>query len=439
MVELSPVRRICMLLQVFKSWIWLQRTQWMRKEQLNSIQCEKLRKTVLDASREVPFYNKLYRQAGVDVDGVVNVGDIRKLPPITQLEFRKTPIQDRTARDADVNSCALGSSSGTTGMPVTVLEDPYSAAYREALMLRFLRAYGVRPWDRIARGRYVSAPIHQGRLAEKHGLWRLIRRKYVKQRFFTDFDDQLQFLTECKADILIAFSSYCRALARHCENRGKELNFRLVVTGGDLLDDSTRKLISDRFQAEVFDHYGIEEVGGSIAWECPTHSGYHINSESLLLEFLRNGEPVSAGETGELYVTCFYRKATPVVRYFTGDLAQRVDDDCSCGRGLPLVRNIEGRVLDYIITTEGRHVSPHQVLNTLTDTYGVEQFKVTQREDLSIKVRIKTDVTQADRTVQDVQKRCTELFGKTPLDVIVVEKMEAEPGKYRIVESRATN
>jgi phenylacetate-CoA ligase len=237
----------------------------MTREQLTGIQSERLQKTVRDAFHKVPFYGRLYREAGVDVENIVNVSELTRLPLLTHNDFARASLQDRTAKDVDASTCALGSTSGTTGMPLTVLEDPYSAAYREALMIRFLWAYGVRPTDRIARGRYVSRPIHHGRLAERRGLWGLLRGRYVKQRFFTDFDDQSAFLSKCKADILIAFSSYCKALARHCEEKNRELNFRIVVTAGDLLDESTRNLIAERFQAEVFDNYGIEEVGGSIA------------------------------------------------------------------------------------------------------------------------------------------------------------------------------
>jgi phenylacetate-CoA ligase len=145
---------------------------------------------------------------------------------------------------------------------------------------------------------------------------------------------------------LIGSVYYCKQLAEQCERMGKSLSFRMVLTSGDLMDDSTRRLIADSFgAAEVFDNYGIEEVGGSVAWECAEHYGYHVNSESLVVEFLRDGQPVTAGESGDVYVSCFHRKATPILRYFTGDRARRVDDDCPCGRGLHLIREIEGNGL----------------------------------------------------------------------------------------------
>jgi len=424
-----------MFLEVLRNWAWLQRTQWMNRDELERIQAERLRETALYAYQKVQFYNELYGAANVSINSIRQANDISKLPTITRTDLQKTSLQDRTAVDVDVDSCVVNRTSGTTGLSITMLEDPYSAAYREALMLRFLWAYGVRPDDRIVKGRYSRGAKY---LAEGPGLWGLIRRKIVKQRFFIDFNDQHEFFSRHKPDVLIAGVHYCRALARHCESVGKSLGFRIVVTFGEIVDDPTRKLIADSFGAKVFDSYGIEEVGGSIAWECPTHSGYHINAESLVVEFLRNGESVVAGETGDVYVTCFHRRATPIIRYFTGDRARYVDDDCPCGRGLPLMREIQGRIMDFILTSDGQHVSPNLVLRTLRDTLGVEQFKVTQNEDLSIEVRIKTGTKEIETILRNVEQRCKGLFGETPLNVRPVDEMDSSGPKYRVVESRAS-
>jgi len=148
---------------------------------------------------------------------------------------------------------------------------------------------------------------------------------------------------------------------------------------------------------------------------------------------------MASGESGELYVTCFHRKATPIIRYPTGDIARRLDDDCPCGRGLPMLREIQGRTLDYILTNAGRHVSPHVVLNVLTDTPGVDQFKITQKEDLSIEVRIKTDMSETEPILKDVTHRCSELFGETPLDVKLVDRIDITGPKFRTVESKASS
>jgi phenylacetate-coenzyme A ligase PaaK-like adenylate-forming protein len=430
-----------MLLEVLRDWAWLQRTQWMNAGELEQIQTEKLRETVIHAYQKVPFYNRLYQALDLPINSSMRLKDLSQFPTTTRIDLQATPLRERTAVDAEVDSCTVIKSSGTTGKPISTLEDLYSATYREALMLRFLWAYGVRPLDRIVRGRYWKTPVGDQtttHVAETKGLWGFLRRRIVRQRYFTNFSDQYQFLSRSKPDVLIAGVYYCRALAEHCERAGKSLRFRIILTSGDIIDSATKKLIEDSFRAEVFDNYGIEEVGGSVAWECPEHFGYHINSESLLLEFLRNEESVGPGESGEVYVTCFHRKATPIIRYFTGDHARYVNDECPCGRGLSLIREIEGRSMDFIVTSNGGHVSPHVVLKVLTEIDGVKQFKVTQSKGLSIEIRIMTDAREPDRIIRNVQQHCKELFNDTFVDVKHVDKIDTD-SKFRIVESQATN
>jgi phenylacetate-CoA ligase len=243
-------------------------------------------------------------------------------------------------------------------------------------------------------------------------------------------------LAKLKPDVLMADSAYCRALARLSEITEKSLSFRFVVTSSAVLDPSTRKFIGDKFQAEVYDHYGIEEVGGSIAWECPTHSGYHTNAESLLLEFLSNGEPVQAGEAGEVCVTSFHRIATPIIRYLDGDIAIQVNDECNCGRGLPLIREIQGRAMDFIASENGKYISPMAIVAALQNTPGVDQFKVTQREDYSIEIQAAIYRGDPEVVTQEVRRRCYLLFGIMPFNVSLVGKIEGSQGrKYRVVES----
>jgi phenylacetate-CoA ligase len=223
------------------------------------------------------------------------------------------------------------------------------------------------------------------------------------------------------------------------EETGRNLTLDRAISLGDLLDDATRKQITTTLAAEVYDIYGMNEVG-EIAWECPTRSGYHINAESVTLEFLQNGEPVAAGETGEMHVTCFNRTATPIIRYSTGDMATSIGDDCPCGRGLPLLKGIQGRVMDFIRTKNGRFITPYVVIKSIQGAFGVEQFKVIQDDDYSVEVFIETSETRIKQVLQDVEMRCSKVLGGLSINVRLVDSIENGKGpKYRLVESRLIN
>lgn len=390
------------------------------------------------AYQKVPFYRRLYDEAGVDMSSLLDVEGITKLPVLIKSQMRSTSLEERTASDADVKACSQLSTSGMTGPPVTILEDRYSATIRDALTLRYLWAYGVRPGNRICR---LSLNPKTGtgyyfRLADQSGLYGFIRRKSSKQlSWATDINDHIDFFSTWKPAVIISSPSYYRALARVCETTDRSISFRKIISSFEMLDPSTRRLLEEKFNAEVFDHYGTEETG-PLAWECPTHLGYHINSDSVIMEFLRGGKPVAQGNQGEVCVTAFHRLATPVIRYFTDDVAVPSDDGCPCGRNLPMMKAIEGRIYDFILTTDGRNISPWSVIYHLERFAHLDEYKIIQERDLSIKVLLKIVDQPTYQALKDIEQGCKDLFGETPFRLELTDRIE-EKHKFRPVESHA--
>lgn len=423
-----------MLLQVLMNWRWLNKSQWLSRDQLYKIQARKLREIVARAYEGTVFYRRLY---GVNRPVITSVQDIKKLPIITKDDVRKASLEDRTTRGTDINKCIRKTTSGTTGVPVTILEDPYSAAYLEGLHLRRLWSYGVRPWHRIFR--VVVGPVEKAfteNIADMAGIWGRIRTNRVTRLSSSgEIHDHLRIFKERRASVLFAPPSYFRALKEVCESRETRLNLKIAVTWGELLDMKTRRMISDFFDAEVFDGYGCTEVApiGGLAWECPTHTAYHINIDSVVLEFLRDGEDVQPGEAGEVVATSLFRQATPMIRYYLGDKATPIDDECPCGRGLPLLKNIEGRIVDSIIRPDGGYISPFTVMHTLQEVENLDQFRVIQRGNHSIEVQVKA-ASNIDKVLEAVDERCRILFRGMHYSIKLVQSIEPEKGKkFKIV------
>ena len=422
-------------IQVLRNWVWLRRSQWFDRKQLAEIQTKKLRQIVNHAYRKVSFYRQLYGGTNLDFSNI-DLHGVSRLPLVTKQRFRETPLRQRTAVDANIVRCRPVYTSGSTGIPLKVMEEPQCMAHEEALSLRSMWAEGVRPFDKVCKVYRTVPPF----LNETNLLTRWLKSKFYRHLPTTDLiSEHVNLCSAWKPHVLIASPWYYRALTRFLEENGKSLAFERTISSGDLLDDATRNRITSAIQADVFDSYGLNEVG-EVAWECPTHSGYHINAESLLVEFLRDGEPVAAGEPGEVYVTSFCRTATPIIRYSTGDVATPIDDICPCGRGLPLLKNIQGRIADFIQWEDGHLMSPHEVTDDLQLTFGVEQFRVVQQSDLSIVVYVKTSQKQTDEVSHDLERRCKHLFGNLPVSIQLVDRFEDEKGpKFRLVESRLAN
>jgi len=425
-----------MLLEVLRNWRWLSQSQWLSREELVDIQGEKLRAIVSHAYHRTAFYKRLY---GVTCPEIRSSGDVKKLPILFKEELRKVPLEDRAAAGTDLRKCVRKTTSGTTGTPITILEDPKSAAYLEGLHLRRLWSYGVRPWHRIFR--IVAGPAEKvltQNIADIAGFWGRIRTsRLARLSSADDIRDHLRVFIEKRASVLIAPPSYFRALHDVCESMEARIDLKVAVTWGELLDLKTRRMISDFFGAEVYDGYGCTEVApiGGLAWECPTHTAYHINIDSVLLEFLKDGEDVASGESGEVVATSLFRWATPIIRYYLGDKATPIDDECPCGRGLPLLRNIEGRVVDSVKRPSGEYISPYTIMFTLQDIQGLRQFKIIQRSDYSIEVQLGID-GDIDKVLREVDEKCRELFSGLSYDIRVRDTIEHDTGrKFKLVES----
>jgi len=424
-----------MMWRVLSNWAWLQRSQWLSKDELTKIQTQKLKETVYHAYRNVPFYQQLYRAKALDPASITDLRSITKLPTITKEDLTNSSLQDRVAVDYDINSCVRRTTSGSTGVPTAILLDYGSLCYRPALWLRKFWVYGWRPQSKVC----ISIPGEAGTalFSSMRGLLGFLLRYRIKELpLAAEARDNLDFILAWKPDLLATPTSHFRALIRLGEEGERFPVLKIALPMSEMLDSSIKKLISDKFQADVFETYGLAEVGG-VAWECPTRSGQHINAESLIVEFLKDGEPVGSGESGEVCVTDLYNRATPLIRYRVGDMAVPLDEECGCDRGLPLLRNLEGRVLDHIITEDGRQVSPFTIMRGFEGIPGIAQYKVTQKRDHSIEVLVRSSETKAEAVLQLVQERCMELFPGTPVSIRAVDAIQTpkEPAKLRIVES----
>jgi phenylacetate-CoA ligase len=150
-------------------------------------------------------------------------------------------------------------------------------------------------------------------------------------------------------------------------------------------------MIEEAFRCPVFDRYGCREFG-NIAHECGQHNGYHINVERFVIEILNDhGKPVEPGESGEIIVTDLDNYGFPFIRYRTGDMAVASARICSCGRGLPLLKSIEGRVFDVVKAPNGNRIAGTFWTLALRSVPGVKHFQIEQISIDQLIVRIVKD------------------------------------------------
>jgi phenylacetate-CoA ligase len=146
-------------------------------------------------------------------------------------------------------------------------------------------------------------------------------------------------------------------LAKYLERNGAVgyVTPKVILTTAETLLDNQRDVIERIFKTKVYNQYASTE-GAPFITECE-YGNLHINPESGIFEFLKpDNTPADFGEIGQLVVTSFLTKAMPLIRYKIGDLAIKKAGDCDCGRKMPLVEKIVGRVEDMLYTKQRGYV-----------------------------------------------------------------------------------
>ena len=326
----------------------LNKTQWLGPRDIESLQRRNLRCLIKHAFETVPYYRRLFREAGLVPDNIREPKDLVKLPILTKQELRK---EFRNMVSTVVNPNTLRAcQSGGTGDPVRFFTTKDSFSWEVAAEFRAYEWAGYKLGDKCFT--FWGSPID---LAKSESLVKrfaeILERRFMADTFVISEEVLARFtylLRRFKPRIIRGYASSVFMMAKYLkENDVVDVRPNAVITAAETLHDSMRKTIEDAFQCPVFDYYGSREVG-AIAAECQEHKGYHISAENVVVEFERDGEPVGSGEKGIMLLTDLRNFGMPLIRYRIGDVGVPSEETCSCGRGLPMMSSIEGRVSDFM-------------------------------------------------------------------------------------------
>ena len=411
----------------------LRRNLRLSSEELIDLQGRKLASVVRHAYEHVLYYRRLLDKVGLRPTDIRSPDDLRALPVTTKEVLRDQPRQELVAPRKDGARYVSVTTSGTTGMPIQILFSRQEHWLKSLVTIRAYMETGYRLTDR-------QAVVSRRRDEEENRWWfqgwGIFRKHHVC--VFDDLDTQLAKLLNARPQHIHGYPSALKFLAQALNERSiTDVRPRVVCTGAEVLDTETRETIQQGFDAPVLDLYGAVEFG-NIAWECPTGAGYHINSDSVLVEFLVDGRPARPGERAELVCTSLFGYSMPFIRYSLGDMAAPLTGTCSCGRALPLMGPVDGRLADLIVLPSGRGISPTALAATLERIPGIRQYQVTQDTATHIVVRIVPDVGFSSMTVAEVEIRCRRTVAEEArVTVVATESLPLEPsGKFRVIKAK---
>jgi phenylacetate-CoA ligase len=410
----------------------LERTQWCSLDELEALQSAALGRLIDHARTNTSHYREL-----------APVRDVKALPLLTR-EAAAASLEARRSSAAPLPEISK-MTSGSSGRPLAFAYDRGSEYWRQATKLRGYGWAGYRPGDRSLHFWGTLGAIYdQPRLRRlKAELDHRLRREVYfdcTDRSAAALDRAIQVIKRLKPTAMLCYAQAGAALARHVVATGqRDWETIPVICGAERLFAADRAVLTEAFGPAIFETYGSREVM-LIAAECPAHAGMHLSMENLIVELLvRDGERTRAaepGEIGEVVVTDLHNYGAPFIRYVTGDLAiASRPGKCDCGRALPRLESVEGRVTDTLRDSAGQAVSG-LLFNVIFSVLAreVEEFQVVQRADRSIDLKL-VPLPAFDGGVLDVLRQSCQRFlpGVGVRTELVTEIPLGANGKRRVV------
>lgn len=418
----------------------LEKTQWLPPEELKSRQWEKLERMVRHAGARCPFYRDRFAASELD-PARFSLEDFQRLPSLTKTDIRSHAPRLR-AQGMEGTPIRPGRTGGSTSVPLEFVVDEASIRRKAACAIRHNAWAGWHPGDKTAMvwGATDTSSTFKLRMRNL-----VLDRRFALDTLRLDEGMMHAFARRLKDDrprVVYGHSHSTYIMACFMQKHGYTApTVKTVVSTSTVLADVERAGIENVFHCKVFDRYGCEETS-LISSECDRHEGMHINADHLYVEFLQDGRPVRPGECGEIHLTDLTNVAMPFIRYKVEDAGTPTSHSCSCGRGLPMMEKVQGRVADFIVTPDGRVIFGVSILDNFTAKFmGLERVQIIQDLIDHLVVKIVRGDGFDEAVVRGFEDRIPEFFGKEMrYDLEFVDEIPREPsGKYRFTISKIPN
>jgi len=407
------------------------------------LQSKRVRALVKHAFENVELYRCKYKQAGIRPQDIQTIDDMEKLPVITRQDLVDGFPRAILANNFRSEDCRLVATSGSTGTPLRVFKD--RALLRGNALTVVLANMVLGRQARVNVGANILAievdspsSLESVILEEVARLPRFLSKSFRPLDAIQDSHEHIRVLDECRPDILFAYPSNLRNMAITVREEGLRVHQpKIITSSAELLDDHTRRTISSVFKGEMLNFYASTE-GGLMAMECSQHRGMHIISSRAVLELVRDGKAVPPGVPGTVVVTNLSNWSTPIIRYSgMGDVAVFESEPCPCGDKQPVLRMVEGRLVDSLVLSDGRLVHPFTLTLALEDVPMIAKFQIVQECLDSVKVLIVPETRSDGRQeiCEKTQQNLREFLGdKVQITVDLVREIpeSSQPGFHTV-------
>jgi phenylacetate-CoA ligase len=421
---------------------WNREIETAERSRIEQLQLGRLRQTVAWALRTV-FYRKRLAQAGIQgPDDIRSLQDLQRLPYTTKDDLRLSFPRGLLAVDMR-EVIRIHSSSGTTGIPTVVYFARDDVENWTDLLARSIVGTGATDSDvfqnMMTYGMFTGGlGLHYG--AERVGMTVIpIGGGNTKRQIQTMKDFQTTVLHITPSYLLHIHSK----LGEDGIARG-DLALRKAFIGAEPHSENTRRKLQELLQIDAYNSYGLSELNGpGVAFECVCKQDMHVWEDAYIAEVIdpSTGAVRQEGEEGELVLTNLVRRATPMLRYRTRDLAFLYPPGCACGRTHRRLSRILGRTDDMLIIN-GVNVFPSQIeerimkIPEVATNYQIHIDKKGALDRLTVKVEIYPKLFLGE--VAKLEALRQKIVEELRASIVVSPLVELhEPGALPVFEGKA--
>lgn len=412
----------------------------MSRDQIESLQFERLRWSLHYAYENVPAYKELYDNHGVHPGDFKELDDL-KLFPYTDKEFlRKAyPFKAFAVPMSDLRR--IHASSGTTGQPTVVGYTENDLTTWASLVARCFRFSGIKPGQKVHNA--YGYGLFTGGLGAHAGAERLGTAVIPMSGGQTE--KQIQLIRDFEPDAILSTPTYLLTIADGFRKLGidpKETSLKTAVLGAEPWTEEMRHEIEKTFGTlKACDIYGLSEVmGPGVAGESgETQDGSHIWEDHFRPEIIDpfDDTVLDVGRPGELVFTSLTKEALPIIRYRTHDLTRLLPGTQRPGHRR--LGRITGRSDDMIIL-RGVNLFPSQVEELalqqpeLSPHFALELTRPGRMDEMTVRIERREDATMEQ--AEDAGKRLlheikTKIGSSCRIEVLDPDVLPRSVGKIR--------
>jgi len=406
------------------------RIPYLPDDQLSELRDKRLRQMVRYAAETVPYYRDFFLREGLDPAKIRSVADLHRLPLIDKKLVRQQPERFVSASQWGKTAIPFPT-TGSTGTPLTVLHDRHSlltnAAYSEREREAVREALGGRDRFRVVAIDYETSTGNLSRGFLQQHTFLPVGGNRFSISLKEPMEHIIAAINRLRPEVIASYGSFVELLFRTLTSRGIQMHLpKLVLFGSDMMTDAGRRLIETQFGVVVLSRYNAVEAF-KIGFSCRERTGYHLHDDLTHVRVVdKNGNTVAAGEPGEVVISNLVNRGTVLLNYRLGDLASTTDEPCPCGRHLPLLAGLEGRVEDIIRLRDGTYVHPRLVCGILESRSQVVQYQLIQHKTDIFELRLATvDDAAFEKVAGGIVADLRQLLGQAvAIDAVHHEQLE---------------